>query len=78
MRIRDVMTTNPRSCLAADMAFMTASIMTEMETGIVPIIENEQSRRLVGVVTDRDLRLWGIAGGRDLHAAQLKDPGGQE
>ena len=44
---------------------MAASIMEEMDTGIVPIIENEQSRRLIGVVTDRDLPLWAIAGGRD-------------
>jgi CBS domain-containing protein len=73
MRIRDVMTTNPRSCIPADTAFMAASIMKEMETGIVPIIEDEQSRRLVGVVTDRDLCLWVIAGGRDPHTTSLKD-----
>ena len=73
MRIRDVMTTDPRSCLPADTAFMAASIMKEKDTGIVPIIENEQSRRLAGVVTDRDLCLWVIAGGRDPHATPLKD-----
>jgi CBS domain-containing protein len=73
MRIRDVMTTDPRTCLPADTAFMAASIMKEMETGIVPIIENQQSRHLVGVVTDRDLCLWVIAGGRDPHATALKE-----
>src|SRR5437868_14696682 len=73
MRIRDVMTTDPCTCLPADTAFMAASIMKEVETGIVPIIEHQQSRRLVGVVTDRDLWLWVIAGGRDPRATVLKD-----
>jgi CBS domain-containing protein len=40
---------------------MAASIMNVLETGIVPIIENKQSRRLVGVVTDRDLCLGMLA-----------------
>ena len=33
MRVRDVMTTNPRSCRPADTAFMAASIMREMDRG---------------------------------------------
>lgn len=73
MRVRDVMTTDPRTCLPGDTAFMAASIMKVLETGIVPIIENKQSRRLVGVVTDRDLCLGVLAEGRDPHATPLSD-----
>ncbi len=73
MRVRDVMTTDPRTCLPGDTAFKAASIMKVLETGIVPIIEDKQSRRLVGVVTDRDLCLGVLAEGRDPQATPLTD-----
>ncbi|MHC5804553.1 CBS domain-containing protein, partial [Streptococcus pyogenes] len=33
--------------------------------GVVPVVENTESRRLVGVVTDRDLAVRLVAEGRD-------------
>ena len=36
-----------------------------MKIGPVPIIENEQTKKLVGIVTDRDLALKIVAEGRD-------------
>jgi len=32
-----------------------AKIMREEDTGVVPIIEHEHSRKVIGIVTDRDL-----------------------
>ena len=39
--------------------------MKSKDIGPVPIIENEQTRKLVGIVTDRDLALKVVAEGRD-------------
>jgi CBS domain-containing protein len=39
--------------------------MRESDTGIVPVIEDPFTPRLVGVVTDRDLCLRVVAAGRD-------------
>ena len=73
MRIRDVMTTTPTCCLPDDNASKAARIMKDLNTGIVPVMENGQSSRLVGVVTDRDLCLEIIAEGRDPRTMKVKD-----
>jgi CBS domain-containing protein len=39
--------------------------MRDEDTGIVPVIDNEQSQRVVGVVTDRDLCMSVVAEGRE-------------
>lgn len=38
--------------------------MRDEHAGIVPVIENEQSQKIVGVVTDRDLCMKVVAEGR--------------
>jgi len=65
MRVRHVMTKNPSCCVASDHAPRAASIMRAEDTGIVPVIDNEQNVALVGVVTDRDLCMNVVAEGRD-------------
>jgi CBS domain-containing protein len=39
--------------------------MRDEHAGIVPVIDNAQSRKIVGVVTDRDLCMNVVAEGRD-------------
>jgi CBS domain-containing protein len=62
MRVNEVMTKNPTCCIPSDSARTAATIMRDLDTGIVPIIENGASRKLVGVVTDRDLCIGLICG----------------
>ena len=65
MRIRHVMTKDPRCCVPSDFSVKAASIMRDEHAGIVPVIESEHHRRIVGVVTDRDLCMNIVAEGRD-------------
>jgi CBS domain-containing protein len=65
MRVRHVMTKNPSCCVPSDPAPRAAGIMRNEDTGIIPVIENEQSQKIVGVVTDRDLCMNIVAEGRD-------------
>ena len=60
-----VMTKNPVSCQANDLASEAALLMKRENIGSIPVIENEQSRKLIGIVTDRDLALKVVAEGRD-------------
>lgn len=64
MKIQDVMTRNPRSVTPETSARDAARIMKEEDIGIIPVIDGD-SRRLVGVVTDRDIALRVVAEGRD-------------
>jgi CBS domain-containing protein len=65
MRVKHVMTKDPTCCVGTDTADRAASIMRDEDTGIVPVIENEQSQKIVGVVTDRDLCMAVVAEARD-------------
>ena len=73
MRIKHVMTKDPRCCLSSDSVMKAASIMREEHAGVVPVIDDEQSRRIVGVVTDRDLCMTVVAEGRDPHTTTVED-----
>ena len=65
MKIQDVMTRNPASVTPDAPASEAAQIMKNEDVGVVPVVENNESRRLVGVVTDRDLAVRLVAEGRD-------------
>jgi len=60
MKIRDVMTHNPRTVSPNDTVQSAALIMKSEDTGVVPIVEGG---RLFGVVTDRDLVVRVVAQG---------------
>ena len=62
MLVKEVMTAHPTCCVPSDAAQTAAIIMRDEDTGIVPIVESKANRKLVGVVTDRDLCLAVIAG----------------
>jgi CBS domain-containing protein len=72
MRIRDVMTTSPACCIPNDTVIRAARIMKEMDIGVVPVVESDRSRKLVGVVTDRDLCVWVVAEGQDPKTVQVQ------
>jgi CBS domain-containing protein len=72
MRIKHVMTRDPSFALPSDSAQRAACIMRDERAGIVPIVESEQSRRVVGVVTDRDLCMNVVAEGRDPGAVSIE------
>jgi CBS domain-containing protein len=65
MKVRDIMTPNPACCTPEDTAERAARLMRNLDVGAIPIIDNEQDRRPVGIVTDRDLCLGVVASGAD-------------
>jgi CBS domain-containing protein len=65
MKVKHVMTKDPTCCLPSETAQHAAGIMRGEHAGIVPVIDNEQHRTIVGVVTDRDLCMNVVAEGRD-------------
>jgi CBS domain-containing protein len=53
MRIRELMTTNVKSCNEDTDLAAAAKIMWDCDCGIVPVLNGE--RNVVGVITDRDI-----------------------
>lgn len=64
-KCNDVMTKNPVCCLPNDSVAKAAELMQSKNIGSIPVIENEQSQKLVGIVTDRDLALKIVGEVRD-------------
>jgi CBS domain-containing protein len=67
------MTKNPVSALPGDTVTSVAQLMKERDIGPVPIVEDKISKRLIGIVTDRDLALKVVAGGRDPNTTLVQD-----
>ena len=59
------MTPIPQCCTPDDSIIEVARVMEQHDVGIVPIIESQDTRRVVGVITDRDIVLRVVAQGRD-------------
>ncbi len=58
MNVAEVMTTDIDSCSPESTFKEVAMKMKELDVGVIPICENE---KLVGIVTDRDLVINGLA-----------------
>ena len=57
MKARDIMTENPACITPETSARQAARLMEDHDIGSLPVVESEGNRRLVGMVTDRDLAL---------------------
>src|SRR6266581_2479581 len=73
MKVEQVMTKDPTCCLPSESAQHAASIMRDEHVGSVPVIDNEQHAKIVGVVTDRDLCMNVVAEGRDPHTTTVEE-----
>jgi len=68
----DVMTPNPTCCLPTDNATKVAELMKRENIGSIPVIENNQTRKLIGIITDRDLALKIVGEGRDAKSTRVE------
>jgi CBS domain-containing protein len=59
------MTSNPSCAVPTDTAATAAQIMKREDVGPVPVVSDHNTKRLVGIVTDRDLAIKVVAEGRD-------------
>lgn len=55
IKARHVMTADPICCLPTDTAQSAAAILRDRRIGAVPVVQDHQTRKLIGMVTDRDL-----------------------
>ena len=73
MKCDEVMTKNPVCCLPNDNVVKAAQLMKRIDIGSIPIIETEQTKKLVGMLTDRDLALKIVAEGRDPKSTKVEE-----
>lgn len=69
---RDVMTREPACCQPTDSLVSVAELMKTQDVGAVPVVDGV-GRKLVGMVTDRDIVVKGLAAGRSADQATVRD-----
>jgi CBS domain-containing protein len=67
------MTPDPVCCLGSATVDQVAQMMRSEDVGPVPVVDNFQMRKLVGIVTDRDLAIKVVAEGRDPSTTRVQD-----
>jgi CBS domain-containing protein len=69
--IREVMTKDPECVKEKDSIRDAARIMQRSDTGIVPVVDD--GRRIIGLITDRDIVVRLVAEGKDSTRATVRD-----
>lgn len=69
----EVMTKDLVWCSPDDTVSKAAQLMKTEDIGPILIVDNEESRRLVGIVTDRDLALKVVGEGRDPNTTKVEE-----
>jgi CBS domain-containing protein len=65
MRIQDIMTKDP-SCVTPNATVREAAqLMSREDVGIVPVVDGQSDKHLLGVITDRDIAIRCVAEGKD-------------
>lgn len=65
MRVIDIMTPEPAACTPETPLKEVAHLMIENDCGAIPVVENFETRKPVGVITDRDITVNTVAFGKN-------------
>ena len=68
--VADVMTRGVRTLRPDDTVVQAAQAMDELNVGVIPVCDGD---KLVGMVTDRDIVIRGVAAGGELNTMKLAD-----
>jgi len=73
MKISDIMTPNPECVTPDENLVEAARIMEKLDVGFVPVVESRDTRKAVGVLTDRDIAIRAVAQGRDPNQVLVRE-----
>ena len=73
MKARDAMTPNPVCCITTDSAQTVAGLLRKHNVGSVPVVTDHESRKLIGMITDRDLCYSVVANGVDARSTPIEE-----
>jgi len=68
----EVMTPNPVCCLPSDNVKLVAELMKSKIVGPLPVIDNHETQKLIGIITDRDLAMKIVGEGLDPRSTRVE------
>jgi CBS domain-containing protein len=63
MQVKEIMTADPACCISESALQEVAQMMVDHDCGEIPVVENEQTKKPIGVITDRDIVCRTVARG---------------
>ena len=73
MKAQDIMAKNPRCVTPRTTVQEAARLMKSEDVGSLPVLRDDGSRKLVGVITDRDITIRVVAEGRNAENCVVED-----
>lgn len=75
MKVRDLMTEKSKLARVTTVTMLpdVARQMREADTGIIPVVDENNQDKLIGLITDRDIAVRAVAEGVDLASAKVGD-----
>jgi CBS domain-containing protein len=65
MNVKEIMTGNPACCTKDNTLQEAAKMMNDNDCGCIPVVENTETKKPVGVITDRDICCRTVAEGKN-------------
>jgi CBS domain-containing protein len=73
MKCKEIMTEDPACCLPGDTVDQAAQLMKDDDVGSIPVIADQKTKRLLGIITDRDLAIKVVAPAREISAVRVEE-----
>lgn len=64
MQVKEIMSRDPQCCTPDDTLRNAARLMADHDCGCLPVVEETERKGVVGVITDRDITVRGVAKGK--------------
>ena len=65
MKVSEIMTKDPGCCLAETSLRDAAKMMADNDCGCIPVIDDNENKRPIGTITDRDITIRTVAQDKD-------------
>lgn len=65
MKVREIMSENPACCLTTTSLQETARMMHDYDCGCIPVVADEDTKKPIGMITDRDITIRTVAHGKN-------------
>lgn len=73
MQVRDIMTEDPACCTPETDLKEVARLMVEHDCGAIPVVDDMDSMKPIGIITDRDIVMRTLAVGKDPTYLKIQD-----
>jgi CBS domain-containing protein len=64
MQVKEIMSPNPQCCTPDDTLRDAARMMADKDCGCLPVVDDTTGKRVIGVLTDRDIAIRAVARGK--------------